>query len=323
MSRQVKKKKQTKNKLIIVLVMIAVLVALFTWHPVINRDPDVRVVGYLPTWYYECYKDIDYDVLTDVTIAFINPNSEGNLSSGIPDDALKKVIKKAHRKHVNVNAALGGGNGYANYTELTKDKKSIREFDKKIVKYLDEYDFDGVDINIEGDVEPEFWDNYDYWIKDLSKRCGKKKVSCAIASWFDQYISDDTLDRFDYISVMAYDNKSSGENPATYNYAAGMIEHFAENRGVPKDKLLLGIPFYGYRYRNNVCTGEVVTYNEIATYNKGSENSDASGTCRYNGIDTVKAKTKLGLEYGGVMVWSLGQDASGRKSLLKAIGDTL
>ena len=325
MSRTVRKKKTTRNRLILLLLMIAVAVAIFTINPGGGRDDGVHVVGYLPSWYYGCYKDIDYDVLTDLSIAFVNPDSAGNMSLGIADETLKSIVKKAHRNHVRVIASLGGGNGYANYTSLTSDKKSIKEFDSKIIEYLKAHDFDGVDINIEGDVEPEFWDNYDMWIKDLAKKCRKEKfsISCAIASWFDDYISDETLDRFDYISVMAYDNKSSAENPSTYNYAVGMIEHFAEDRNVDKDKLLVGIPFYGYRYRNNICTGEVVTFHEIATYNKDSEKSDASGTCRYNGIDTVKAKTQLGLEYGGVMVWALGQDASGKKSLLRAIGEEL
>ncbi len=306
----------------LLLAVIAIsIVTCRSWH----RTTEDLIVGYLPTWQYECYQDIDFDMLTDICIAFVNPDSAGNLSCAIPDDALDKIVKKAHKNGVKVLIAMGGGNGYANYTALTSDGKSIKAFDKKIADWLDEHDLDGVDINIEGDVEPEFWDNYDAWIRDLKKRCGKgdRIVSCAVATWFDRNISDKTLDRFDHISVMAYDNKSDSENPATLGYAEENMKYFSEERDVSPEKLLLGIPFYGYRYRNGVCTGEVVTYYEIATYNKGSENADASGTCRYNGIDTVKAKTKLGCEYGGVMVWALGQDASGRKSLLRAINEAM
>ena len=87
---------------------------------------------------------------------------------------------------------------------------------------------------------------------------------------------------------------------------------------------MLGIPFYGYRYdANGTCTGKVVTYKEVATYNADSEYDDISGTCRYNGINTVSKKALLGADYGGVMVWALGQDMTGKTSLLKAISDTL
>jgi hypothetical protein len=43
----------------------------------------------------------------------------------------------------------------------------------------------------------------------------------------------------------------------------------------------------------------------------------------YNGIPTMRQKTHLAMERaGGVMIWQLGGDARGSKSLLKVINDT-
>ncbi len=306
--------------------MISLLLVIIFMKGCSSSHSDTRIVGYLPTWYYQCYTDIDFADLTHINIAFVNPDSDGNMSCSIPDGELKKIIKKAHHHKVKVIAALGGGGGYRHYTDLTENKSLIKDFDNKIMDYIKEYGFDGIDLNIEGDVEPEFWANYDIWVRDLAKKCHKSGLilSCAVASWFDSSIDEETLERFDFISVMAYDNKGSNENHSTYEYAESCLSYFENERNIDRDRLVLGIPFYGYRYdESGNCTGKVVTYKEVATYNEDSEYDDASGTCRYNGINTVSKKALLGADYGGVMVWALGQDMTGKASLLRAISDTL
>ncbi len=224
-----------------------------------------------------------------------------------------------------MEAALGGGSGSSVYASVITGGEAIEEFDMKIMDFLREHNLDGVDVDVEGGAEEAFWDYYDAWIKDLSKRCSGEDMilSGAVATWYDGHISAETLKRFDYLSVMAYDNTADSENPSTCAYAESCLKHFSVERGVPEDKLILGIPFYGYRYVNGVCTGEVVPYSEIAAYNKPSKHADASGTCRYNGADTVKKKTRLAGDYRGVMIWALDQDAPGDMSLLKAIGEEL
>lgn len=321
-----KKKKNIKKHLIPILILLFLLFILVFMKSCSSSHSNTRIVGYLPSWNYQQYHNIDFADLTHLNITFVNPDKNGNMSCNIPENELKKIIKKAHHHKVKVIAALGGGGGYKYYTSLTSDKTSIKSFDNKILDYLQKYDFDGIDLNIEGDVEARFWDNYDIWVKDLEKKCRKNGLilSCAIASWFDGYISDTTFNRFDFISIMAYDNKGSSENHSTYEYAQNCLSYFENSRHIDKEKLVLGIPFYGYRYdENGICTGKVVTYKEVATYNENSEYQDASGTCRYNGITTVKQKAVLGLQYGGVMVWSLDQDMTDETSLLKAINDTL
>ena len=324
-----KRKRKTKNRkkyIFSLLLMLALLLVLIFMKSCSSSHSDTRIVGYLPSWYYQCYHDVDFADLTHINIAFVNPDSDGNMKCSIPDKELKKIIRKAHHHKVKVIAALGGGGGYRHYTDLTSGRASIKAFDDKIIEYIQKYGFDGIDLNIEGDVESEFWKSYDIWVKDLSKKCRKNSLilSCAVASWFDGYIEEKTLDRFDFISVMAYDNRGSSENHSTYEYAQSCLSYFENERNVDKDKLVLGIPFYGYRYdANGTCTGKVVTYKEVATYNADSEYDDISGTCRYNGINTVSKKALLGADYGGVMVWALGQDMTGKTSLLKAISDTL
>ena len=321
-----KNKKTTYGKILILIVIAVMLVfALYECPAKDKKDSSTFVVGYLPTWSYDAYKDLDWKTLTHVNIAFVNPDSSGNLSCSIPDKDLKKIVRKAHRKGVSVEICLGGGGTSADYVSLTSSKKSIKAFDKKIMSYLKDYKLDGVDLDIEGDADPAFWDNYGVWVKDLSARCKRsdKILSCAAATWYDKKISDKTFARFDYISVMAYDNKNDKKNHSTYKYAQKCLDYFTGKRDISPSRLVLGIPFYGYRYDGDKNTGKVVTYREVVSNNKNAGKSDVSGANRYNGIDTVKKKTRLAMSYKGVMVWALSQDASGSSSLLRAIGHTI
>src|SRR6185437_7461266 len=88
----------------------------------------------------------------------------------------------------------------------------------------------------------------------------------------------------------------------------------------------MGVPFYGYGWGtyNQYATG--VSFATIVANYPGSEDTDIIGSganaIYYNGIPTIQAKTAYAAQNGsGIMIWELGQDASGNKSLLKAIAD--
>jgi GH18 family chitinase len=68
-----------------------------------------------------------------------------------------------------------------------------------------------------------------------------------------------------------------------------------------------------------------MTYSEILAKWPGASDYYVNGgiTLSYNTAATIVAKTQLSKTYGGMMVWEIGQDASGDQSLMKAIGDNL
>jgi len=70
-----------------------------------------------------------------------------------------------------------------------------------------------------------------------------------------------------------------------------------------------------------------MNYRQIVEKYPGSESLDEipvdeGKTMYYNGIPTIKKKTQLAKEMaGGIMIWQLGGDAKGKKSLLRAINE--
>ncbi len=126
-----------------------------------------------------------------------------------------------------------------------------------------------------------------------------------------------------YDGTGPWDPNAPGQH-SSYAFAQNNTTYWL-NRGLPKAKAVLGLPFYGYGFGNDF-SNEAKAYNQILATHPGAENVDQTGsTIWYNGIPTIKAKTTYALDQniGGVMIWSLDNDAPGSKSLLTAINDAI
>jgi len=101
------------------------------------------------------------------------------------------------------------------------------------------------------------------------------------------------------------------------------LTYWVGTRGIPKEKVTLGLPFYGYGF--GVNAPESMSYQDIVNKYPASWNVDqltvtGGGVIYYNGSATIQDKTIFALKNaGGVMIWQLLQDAAGERSLLKAI----
>ena len=92
--------------------------------------------------------------------------------------------------------------------------------------------------------------------------------------------------------------------------------------GAPREKIILGLPLYGRQVKNRE---QALAYRDlVAKYQPKPETDEVNGLY-FNGPATIRRKTEFvrAAGLGGVMVWELGQDASGEQSLLKAIQDTV
>jgi hypothetical protein len=89
-----------------------------------------------------------------------------------------------------------------------------------------------------------------------------------------------------------------------------------KDRGLPKDKLVIGLPFYSEP--NGVPYFKLVKLDPSAAQ---SDSFDYYGTFEnYNGIPTIQEKTRIAMEQtGGVAIWALEHDTQGETSLVNAI----
>jgi GH18 family chitinase len=293
-----------------------------------------RVVAYVPTWVdLKAFAEtIEYDKLTHIAVAFANPaNDAGDLS--FKDDVAALVARaRAHR--VKVLASIGGGGASGNKAMLARYGALLADarrpaFVARLADYVAKHDFDGLDVDLEG---PSIGKDYGAFVADLDRALrprGRLLTAALSKGYGGERVPDAALRHFDFVNLMAYDAKGpwSPDSPGQHSsmeLAKDSVRYWV-GRGLPKDKAVLGVPFYGYGF-GRAYRKRDYPYSLIVAIFPGAENADQAGdTVYYNGLPTVRAKAKYVIDegLGGVMIWSLDYDVTGSKSLLGAIHETL
>jgi chitinase len=124
---------------------------------------------------------------------------------------------------------------------------------------------------------------------------------------------------------MAYDGAGywSPNSPGQHSsmeFARNNVKYWLD-RGLPKGKAILGVPFYGYGFGEAFRKGDYSYANIVAKY-PGAENKDEVGDkIWYNGMPTIRAKSEFVVSegLGGMMIWSLDYDVPGERSLLSTM----
>ncbi len=297
-----------------------------------NSKTPFKIVGYysLQSAMIDNVTTVPFDKLTHVNLWFLNPDILGNFTQDF--SALKSFINAAHDKNVKVLASIGGGSSHPYYHALLQDDKRAM-FINNLVSLVIKYNFDGIDVDLEGD---DIDTNYEMFVVDLanSLRLKNKMITAAIAIYYKDVLTDKALAQYDFVTIMSYDRTGPWrpEKPgphATYTNALEELKYFTVERSIPKERIILGVPFYGYGFGPELTSAAIsMNYGDIVTQFPGAELVDEftmpdGKILYYNGIPTIKQKTILAKEKAaGIMIWQLKGDAPGEHSLLKAINET-
>ncbi|MEO8712603.1 MAG: glycosyl hydrolase family 18 protein [Parafilimonas sp.] len=286
-----------------------------------------RIVGYLNTWdnFPNNAANLDYTKITHLNIAFANPDTSGNLTVFT---GLSTVVNNAHAANVKVLMSLGGadlGRTKKNWKNLTQPE-NVQSFCTKLLNYVQSNNLDGLDIDIEGNIIGQ---NYGGFIQALSSvmKPKNKLVTAAVATWFEKQIPSSTFTYFDFVNIMSYDATGpwDPDHPGPHSpYSMAVSDlNFWASKGLPADKTGLGVPFYGWGFYNKFSQDEYA-YGDLVKQYPGAQTEDqVADTIYYNGLHTIKRKTKLAMrKASGIMIWQLTEDAKGSKSLLNAINST-
>lgn len=270
-----------------------------------------------------------FNKITHLNIAFINPDSSGNFNQTLPIDTL---IKKGHQKKVKVLASIAGGGFHPYYHVLLQDINR-KAFIQNLLSLVKRYDLDGIDIDLEGD---NIDSNYQHFVIELasSLKAHKKLITAAIATIYKDQLPDKALKQFDFINIMSYDQTGPWQparpgNHSPYIMAEADLDYWHNVRSIPKEKLVLGLPFYGYGFGAIDSPVVSMSYKQIVSFFPNPPPSDTlqlpnNVIMYFNNLETIKKKTRLALQKAaGVMIWQLLGDAEGDLSLLNAINEVI
>jgi GH18 family chitinase len=317
------------NMRVVLLISTIACLILSVDAPAQNDKSHFKIVGYysLQSALSSHGVDVPFKNLTHINLYFLNPDSAGNFTHDF--SALKPFTDAARSNKVKVLASIGGGSSHPYYHALLKEGKRTM-FVENLVSIVLKYNLDGIDVDLEGsDID----ENYEAFVVELARalKSRNKLITAAIAVYYKDALSDKALSQYDFVTIMSYDRTGpwKPEKPgphATYENAVEDLEYFGSVRSIAKEKMVLGVPFYGYGFGPEVTSPPLsMNYKQIIKDFPEAESSDEfkmpdGKILYYNGINTIRRKTVLAKEKAsGIMIWQLQGDGTGVHSLLQAI----
>jgi len=324
---------------------------------------------------------IDASKLTHINYAFANIGTDLKITMGYPDIDPTNFTKLNALKQVNPNLktliAVGGWSWSDKFSDAALTDASRTAFADSCVEFIVKYGFDGVDVDWEYPVNgglasnvkrPEDKQNFTLLLQKLRERLdarglveGKKYLltfAGASGSWYVNNTELNLLHPYvDFGNIMTYDihgtwDKYTDFNAPLYNnsdispqmkWSVDSSVNAWTKAGFPADKLVMGVPFYGYRYNSVVnlnnglyqthTGGSAVTYANIAANYLNAPSyvryyhPQSMVPWLYNGTTFIsyedeqsigaKAQYIKSKGLGGAMIWELSQDPN--KVLLNSL----
>lgn len=325
--------------------------------------------------YYTSWADpytaasIPYNKLTHICHAFIWPNADGtlNVPAGFVEPAL---LTNAHANGVKVLISLGGATQSGNFAGIANNAGYRATFVAAVKNFVLSNNYDGVDFDWEFPQNATDRNNFTLLVQDIRNAfnsapnahpewliSGAYSWTNYYAQWYDLAALTPLVDFF---NIMTYDahgpwSPHSGHN-APLGAAAGdsdsvsmqaVMTYYNTTRGVPLNKLVFGLPFYGYNFPTEdlhqacaTCGSDTpyVPYKDIPALigNGWTRTWDASAsspklrhdtqarTISYDDPQSIQAKSDWALNtkgLRGVFMWDLSLDhmGGGNQPLLDAM----
>jgi len=190
---------------------------------------------------------------------------------------------KKQNPDLKVVISIGGWTWSGKFSDAVLTDTSRAAFAASAVDIVRKYDLDGVDIDweypgrpgLEGNVyRPEDKQNYTLMFRDLrhaldsiKQQTHKTYLLTTAVGGFTTFVDNTEMDKaqqyLDYINLMTYDfgGEVAGHHTNLYNSKLYQTKNYADNAvnafvaaGVPANKLVMGLAFYGRVYNVDSLT---------------------------------------------------------------------
>jgi chitinase len=243
------------------------------------HDNKFVIVGYVPGFRGELdEKTIDAKKLTHINYAFVDVKDSMAWLTNIETDTInfrKLNYLKKNNPDLKILISIGGWSWSENFSDAVLTDHSRKKFAASSAAIVEQHNLDGVDIDweypgMQGEdnvFRTEDRENFTLMFQairealdELATKTGKSyQLTTALPS-FPRLFSVTEMGKvsqyIDYVNIMAYDFYVSGDTAghhsnlfASENYeredSGDKAYTLFRKEGVPAEKLVLGIPFYG------------------------------------------------------------------------------
>ncbi len=304
--------------------------------PPVTDDTHCTDIGQTPivlayfTEYTETLPNVE--LLTHINYAHGRFADPKNGTGGIVITESKKapISKVVALKSVNpklkVCLMIGGWGGHADgFSMMARDAAKRTEFCLSVKELLDKNQMDGVDIDWEYPTQsadnetgcdPSDTQNFNLVLKELRETLGQDKIISFASSSSARYVDWPTAMKYlDYVNVMTYDMGAApnGHNSPLHKSAKFNHRSWDESAdahikgGVPKERMVMGVPFYGKAEKNPASGTEIFDYS-VRYY----EMKDILEKGQYKGKPLARPVTRM---WEPTSMVPYLQDASGKNVL--------
>lgn len=329
------------------------------------------VLGYSASWTDGSYPPsaYDYGSLTHIARSFLKPHADGHISesAGFWNEDLER---QAHARGVKLLAAIGGAQPDANnWLSMTRDPAARARFFDELEALITRHRYDGVDIDWEPSAQTDADQaSYSEFMQALRKRFPKWIITTALGTgdWHAKHISwREVAASVDYINLMTYVFAGAWTGHSAHNAnldapssfvddsrlsVAGNTRDIIEKYGVPREKITIGLAFYGIQFSTDRMgqpfpararyKGEEITYTQLRRLTERPEyqtlwddgakvpylqRKTGGHTLSYDDPRSIAEKCAFAsqLGVGGVMIWYIGADVvRGQPVLQQALART-
>ncbi len=327
---------------------------------------------------------IDASRLTRVNYAFANIK-DGKIVTGFASDVQNYAFLTGLRKQnpsLTVLTSVGGWLWSTNFSDVSLTRQSRSIFIQSVMSFLRRFDLDGLDIDWEypGMVgaghpfRPQDKENFTALLKELRQEFDReeakthRKLYLTIAAGSsDDFIAHTEMEKVakyvDTVNLMAYDYLEPDSDAVTghhsplfhdpadnRNFSTDQSVRAFESAGVPAEKIVLGIPFYGHAWGQvpdvnhgflqsghlipnfntpyKVIAGTLLNQGYVRYWDSAASapwlyNAQTHIFVTYEDPESIAAKGHYVLQnkLAGIMFWEYFGDAN--EALLKAVNQSL
>ena len=276
--------------------LLLLLLAFTIFWPKQVHAASYEVSGWIPWWSAEAGIESALDNIKELDTIYLftyEVDASGNLINRVDfdDDEWEELFDEARDEDVELIPTIAWFDGEQIHNVLSDRRKRNRHINQ-IEDMVDDYDFDGVDIDYEG-KKSDTIDHFSTFLEDLKDELGRRQsLTCTVEArtpadslYRDvpktiKYANDyeEINKHCDRIEIMAYDQqradlKLNDERRgvpytpvADVDWVEKVIELALED--FDEDKILLGVPTYGRAWDVTVASEWYKDYTRVATLNQ-------------------------------------------------------
>ena len=219
---------------------------------------DRVVVAYVTSWSRVIP---DPSTMTHINYAFGHVN---DTFDGVRIDNPKrlKVMVNLKKNNPELKVMLSvGGWGSGRFSEMAAEEANRRSFADDCLRVVEEFGLDGIDIDWEYPTSslakisssPDDTENFTELMKELRRALGNDRLLTLASAASAEYIDFKAIEPYvDFVNIMAYDMANAPKHHSAL-YESEISGDMTSDKavkahlaaGVPAEKLVLGMPFYG------------------------------------------------------------------------------